>query len=344
MSLQVMQLSSEDDAELTGFLDSLSQESVSVLGYHYPFFRNMLEKLGIGRPMYLGLRRSGQLCGYLPAFLKNSPAGTVFSSLPFFGPNAGVLCAQRDQSEAHSALLEELLRIAKESAALSCSVYTPFLSKTFEPYESSFGQSVVVNKFTQYLELSHVNWSTYIQKNLRRAQKASVTVTSEVTPDRLSTFYEIYRQNCADFGIPLKPRECIELLASDAVRGRHSQFYFASMKGEIVAGLLVLFSPSTVSYYVPCSRADYRVHQPGTLLIDEAVKDAQRRGLKYWNWESSPSRDSGVYQFKKKWGSLEDEYRIYIKTFQSEGDIRRLGRTGLAELFPYYFVWPFDRL
>jgi len=344
MSLQVMQLSSEDDAELSNFLDALSQESVSVLGYHYPFFRNMLEKMGVGRPVYLGLRRSGRLCGYLPAFLKESPVGTVFSSLPFFGPNAGVLCAQRDQAEAHSALLEELLRLAKESNALSCSVYTPFLSKPFESYESAFGESIVVNKFMQYLEISRMNWPPYIQKNLRRAKKASVTVTTDLTRDSLATFYEIYRQNCADFGIPLKPRECIEFLASDAVRGKHSQFYFASMEDQIVAGLLVLFSPSTVSYYVPCSRADYRTHQPGTLLIDEAVKDAQRRGLKYWNWESSPSRDSGVYQFKKKWDSLEDEYRVYIKTFQSEDDIRRLGRTGLAQHFPYYFVWPFDRL
>ncbi len=344
MSLQVVQLSSGDDEELASFLDRLSQESGSVLAYHYPFYRSMLERLGIGRPLYLALRKSGRLCGYLPVFLKQGAAGSVLCSLPFFGPNAGVLCAEQDRLETHTVLLTELLRLAREFDALSCSVYTPFLSKNFGLYDSSFGDSVVVNKLTQYLDLSRVQWSKDIEYDLRRACRASITVNSEVTSERLAGFYEIYSQNCRDYDIPLKPRECIEFLAQDGIKGRHSQFYFASMEGQLVAGLLVLFSPSTASYYIPCSRADYRLHQPGTLLINEAVNDARSRRLKYWNWESSPGRNSGVYQFKRKWGGAEDEYRVYVKTFQSEERIRQLGRDRIVQEFPYYFVWPFDWL
>ena len=61
MSLEVVELFPENDAELTVFLDALARRSPSVLAYHYPFYRDMLTKLGVGRPLYLGLRRSGQL-------------------------------------------------------------------------------------------------------------------------------------------------------------------------------------------------------------------------------------------------------------------------------------------
>ncbi len=344
MSLEVVELSSADDESLTRFLDSLAQHSGSVLAYHYPFYRNMLEKIGVGRPIYLGVRRSGLLCGYLPVFLKQSAAGSVLCSLPFFGPNAGVLCAYEDRVGVHAALLEELLRLAKAVNALSCSVYTPFLFKEFALYASSFGEAVAVDKFTQYLDLQTVQWSGDIERKLRRAQRASVRVSCEITPERLRDFYEIYCQNCEDYGIPQKPWECIESLTSENLRGGFTQLYFAILEDKVIAGLLVLFSRVTASYYIPCSLEEHRSHQPGTLLVDRAVRDARSRGLKYFNWESSPGRDSGVYTFKKRWGALEESYRIYIKAFQSEEKIRQLGRDRITKEFPYYFVWPFDRL
>lgn len=343
MSLQAELLRPDDDAELTEFLDGLAQVSNSVLAYHYPFYRDLLVRLGLGTPVYLGVRRSEQLRGFLPAFSKQSSGGTVYCSLPFFGPNAGVLCGPEDRPEIHAVLLQELLRLAERSSALSCAVYTPFLSQDFALYDDWFKDEVVVNKFTQCLELSWTQWPKEIQYDLRKAERASVTTTTEVTAERLSAFYEIYRQNCSDYGIPPKPWECIEFLADDKFRGRFTQIYFAILDGQVIAGLLVLLSPATASYYLPCSLASHRNLQAGTVLIAQAMEDAKSRGVRYWNWESSPDR-MGVYQFKKKWGSREEEYRTYIKTFQSEETIRQIGRERLANEFPYYFVWPYDRL
>ena len=343
-TLEITQLSPRDDSELTSFLDSLAQQSGAVLAYHYPFYRSMLEKLGIGRAVYLGARREGRLCGYLPAFLKQSAAGSALCSLPFFGPNAGVLCWENDRREVHAALLQELLRVAKDVNALSCSVYTPFLFKDFALYDASFGDAIVVDKFTQYLDLSTARWSNEIERDLRRARKASIQVSCKLNDDRLAAFCEIYSQNCADYCIPRKPWDCIRFLASEQVVGRFSRFYFAMIEDKLIGGLLVLLSPVTASYYLPASRKEYRSDQPGTLLVDAAIRDARSRGIKYWNWESSPGRDSGVYSFKQRWGATEDTYRVYLKSFQSQEKVTGLGREGISQNFPYYFVWPFDRL
>jgi len=344
MSLQLSTLSPGDDADLSTFLNALAKESPSVLAYHYPFYRDMLEGLGVGQPNYLGVRRSGRLCGYLPVFVKQSNLGTAFCSLPYFGPNAGVLCSHEDRVEVHELLLKELLRLAEESHALSCSVYTPFLSKDFALYESSFEAFTVVDKFTQYLDLSTAKWSPEIRNRLRRAQRASISVTCEADGARLKEFYDVYQKNCAEYDIPVKPWMCIEFLADQRLRGRYSQIYMAILEDKVIAGLLVLFSPTTVSYYIPCSLPEYRGYQPLTLLIDRAAEEARARGLAYWNWESAPSRESGVYTFKKRWGAREEPYRIYVKTFQSKDTLREIGRARIAQEFPYFFVWPFDRL
>ncbi len=222
-------------------------------------------------------------------------------------------------------------------------MYTPFLLQDFAFYDSAIAGATVVTRFTQYLNLPSIQWSKEIQYDLRKAQRSPMLVTTEVTPERLAQFYEIYRQNCEDNGIPSKPWECIEFLADRKLHGIHARFYFAILDDKVISGLLVLFSPATASYYVPCTLKDYRSHQPGTLLIARAMEDAKARGLKFWNWENSADR-SGVFHFKKKWGSMEQEYRIYVKALQPEERLRQLGRDRIAEMFPNFFVWPFDKL
>jgi hypothetical protein len=204
--------------------------------------------------------------------------------------------------------------------------------------------ALVTDKFTQYLDLETVTFSKSIAYDLRRSERLGVTVSTDVDAQRRDAFYGLYVQNCIEQGIPVKPRACVEMLLDLEALGRRSAVYFAFHDGEMIGGLLVLRSPMTVSYYIPCTLARARGFQPGTLLIDRAIRDARARGARYWNWESSPSRESGVFQFKKKWGSQEGRYRIYLQPFRSQQYFRDLGRERIADLFPYYFVYPFDRL
>jgi len=345
MHLEITELSSCDE-EIGIFLDTLSRTVPSVLGYHYPFYRDMLLEIGLGKPIYLGAHLNGKLIGLLPAFAFASEAGIVYSSLPFFGPNAGVLCdTDEKRTEIHSALLHALLTHAHRAGALSCSIYTPFLFDEFNLYDAVMPHAIIVNKFTQYLDIESVNWRHgTLGKALRKAERAGVTIVTEVTPERIETFYAIYGQNCAEFGIPQKPKNCVEFLSRPDMIGQHTDIYFAFHEGEMIGGLLILRSPLTISYYIPCSLPNVRILHPGDILIHRAMQDARGRGLRFWNWESSPSRDSGVYRFKKKWGAVESPYRIYVQPFQPSETFKELGKKRIAKHFPFYFVYPFERL
>lgn len=344
MNIDVEELATVQDAEIETFLDELGSLSHAVLGYHYPFYRDVLVEMGVGKPVYLGARLGGELVGMLPAFVRESEIGSAYCSLPFFGPNAGVLCADgRHQDDIHAALLQALLDRARQANALSCSVYTPFLFEDFAQYDR-FRPDVVVEKFTQYTNLQGAAWNSSIRYDLRRAERLGVTIEEGILPERLDAFYAIYRSNCEDYGIPLKPKRCVELLVEPHVVGRRTRLYFAMQGGQMIAGLLAIHSPATASYYIPCTLHEARTLQPGTVLINRSFQDVQEAGVQIWNWEASPSRESGVYRYKEKWNAVEKTYRIYIWTPRGLEPFRQAGKDRLATEFPYFFIYPYDRL
>lgn len=344
MSIDIEELTAVHDAEVEEFLNRLSLESPAVLAYHYPFYRDMLVESGVGRPLFLGARLGADLVGLLPALVRETEVGTAICSLPFFGPNAGVICNESALTQSiHAALIGELLTRARAARALSCAVYTPLMFTDFSQYDA-FTPTAAVEKFTQHNDVVNSEWNGFIRNRLRRAERLDVTITTENTPTRFDEFYAIYSENCGDYGIPLKPKTCVEKLLSPALQGRRSQVYYALQQDQMIGALLLMKSPSTVSYYIPCTRHDARNLQPGTLLVDRAFRDARAEGARVWNWESSPSRESGVYEYKRKWGAVESSYRIYVWCPRGVDALRRIGSETLVRSFPYFFIFPFNQL
>ena len=342
--LVVEELGPSQDADISDFLDHLCRDSPSVLGYHYPFYRDMLVKLQVGKPLYLGVRSNGSLLGILPVFSRQSDIGVVYNSLPFFGPNGGVLChGGPSRQEIHQALLANLLDRVRREKALSCSLYTPFLFGEFRWYEH-FQPDACVHRTTLYTDLTNVDWNSGIKYDLRRARRLGVEISSEVTPGRLAAFYDIYWKTCLDRGIPVKPRASLEFLAGPELLDQRTRIYFALSRDEVIAGLLVVFSRATASYYIPCTRDDFRTLQPGTLLVDRAVSDMRSSGLRFWNWEASPDRESGVYSYKKKWNSIESSYRVYIWCPCGTEALKGIGKDRFRTSFPAFYVYPYDQL
>lgn len=94
MKIDVEELATIQDGEVEAFLDELSRQSSSVLGYHYPFYRDILVELDVGKPVYLGARVGGELVGMLPTFVRESEIGVVYCSLPFFWTKCGSFVCQ----------------------------------------------------------------------------------------------------------------------------------------------------------------------------------------------------------------------------------------------------------
>ncbi len=346
-------LEKENDNSLVAFLNDLGEKHEQVLGYHYPFYRDMLNSIGVGEPYYIALKNSeDSILAVLPGFIKHQKEGSVYSSMPFFGANGGVLCDYESphSNEYHKEILNFLFAKLNKQNIISVSIYTPFNKPNLvETYNDLVSDSIQINKFTSYISLSNFELSNaYVDssalRNVRKALKSGVTIKENVSLEEIDLIYSIYVQNCSDYGIPLKPKETLVYLITNEQAKSYVKTYIAEFEGKMIGALILINSPSTCSYYIPCNVHEYRNMQPNACLIAHALEDARKTGKKFWNWESSPSKESGVYQFKKKWGSTDSEYSIFIKSFKDSTFISDLGQNRIAELFPYFFVYPFNLL
>lgn len=338
-------LEDEFDSKISEFLDDLSETDNCVLGYHYPFYRKMLREIEIGKPHYIGLFEDDHLVALLPGFIKSSKLGKVYSSLPFFGPNAGVLCESSHRIEYTTRIIQFLLEEVNKEDFISSSLYSSFLSDSLAEDESLKNQfPITVEKFTSYIEMKNFSLSSKIRYDIRKSEKAGVIITDKIEPNKIDELYNIYIENCNDFSIPVKPKECVNLLAEEAAKSNKVSITFAEMNGQVIGGLIMIWSKSVASYYLPCALNKFRTLQPNTLLINHALNDAVERNMKIWNWESSPSKESGVYKFKKKWGSTDEAYKVYIRPNKKSDFYENLGSKIISEHFPNYFVYPFDRI
>jgi hypothetical protein len=333
--------------ELEGFLKKCAGASTSILGYHYPLYIEMLEKIGIGEPFCILVNDESQLIGYLPGFIKSSNLGAVYSSMPFFGPNAGLIYEPTlsNIDQIHSEVFDFLFKNLKDLDIVSASIYSPFMNeKVWELYDRSIQPTHVIDKFTSFIDLDNLELNTSLQYDIRKAQRSNVEIRTECSADAIKALYDIYKKNCLDYGIPLKPMECIEFLMNRSNTNSTTETYLAYHQNELIGGLIMMYSDVTASYYLPCSIHEFRSLQPTTLLIKHAMDMAQQRGLKIWNWESSPSKESGVFKFKMKWGSQDGSYKIYVKSFRNPDFFRQLGSEEISRNFPFFFVYPFNLL
>jgi Acetyltransferase (GNAT) domain len=346
MTMNVCLLTPRDDARLVAFLDDLGRASPAALAYHYPFYRDAIAAAGVGEPTSFALEENGAITAVLPGFSRSTDSGTVFASLPFFGPNAGVLTANDGGAFARHRHLLDALRawMRTHPRPLAASLQTPFLLPDFTAYDTLLPDALVVDRFTQQVDIQAGEWPSKVRYDLRRAVNLGVTVERGLTGEKLDAFYQLYVDNAQAVGIAVKPRAVVDQLAIRGVAEGRVKLYSAWHEGRFVAGLMVLWGPSVVSYYLPCNLDAARSLQPGMLLIDAAVQDARAAGRRWWNWEGSPSRESGVYMFKKRWGSTESAYRTYALPFQPPEIFATLGKERIAAEFPYTFVYPFNRL
>jgi hypothetical protein len=329
------------DAAYDRFLSAY--EGSNLLGYYTLTFRDVISQTLGDEFFYFVATQAAQPVAILPGFLRRTPAGNVFNSLPFFGPNAGILYdPDCDREVVFAALFEALEELMRTENVISASVYEPLFSQDRDLYERHFRPTHVTRRSTQVTDLTHeLSWSKAREWDIRKARRSGVeTVPGAVTAadPHLNAFYSIYSKNCADNGAPRKPRSFFDAVWN--MRCPDARIRYAFHDGALVGGLLMFGAGTSASYYTPAVDRDARKLQVLPLLIDEMATALRDEGFRRWNWERSPSRESGVFQFKARWGAAVSDYAVFTRVLCGESEIRRLVED--FERFRYYFVVPFE--
>jgi len=327
----------------------------NVLFFHHPCYLKLLEEHLDATSYIVCIEDNGDGCNVvLPFLVKKGSKGKVANSLPYFGSNGSFICSGDSHSLSFLKIkaLSELEEWCKNEKVVSLNIVTNYFDQTeknwfkvhYRPdYMSErFGQVTSLPNYTQNYDSELLcQFQEPRPRNIRKAINSGVTIRKANNDKDWEFLFEVHKENMEGIGAPVKKRAFFTLVKKE-LQEEFYTLYIAEIESNPIACMLVFHTTQTVEYYTPGTLYAYRNQQPSALLIFEAMKEFAQKGYKFWNWGGSSSRESGVYDFKKKWGAEEMPYYHMTKIFDST--IYNSTSKELLEEYPGFFVVPFNQL
>ena len=355
MKLHVELLSESNETQYIGWLAELK----TTLFYASLSYRNFLLRcLNDSEAYYFLAFEDEQLVGALPAFLKkNLSMGNILNSLPFFGSNGGLIVhpLAKDPLSVQRLLLDAFHYLAREKQVAASTIVSSPIDPRADFYEAYSNYTFRDERIGQLTHLPFHDLSSPLiceklmdlfhkktRNSIRKAQTSGVQIRHTDEVDALESLAEMHKTTMNAIGAPAKPWFVFMAIRESFHYDDDYRVYIAEMNGNMVGGLLVFFYNQIAEYYIPATVEGARIFQPMSLLIFEAMQEAVKRGCQYWNWGGTGLNATGVYNFKKRWGTEDHRYFYYTRIYDS--DILKQSPEVILEAYPYYYVFPFNQV
>lgn len=304
--------------------------------HHTPEWKRFLEKTFSYQPQYLfATTDTGELAGLLPLFyIRSRLTGDRLCSVPF-SPQCGCL----GDREVCAALFSEAIAISKKLHSNTIEIRSPTGLENFK-------ESCTFSTYLLSLSSNPEEIRQKVHKSARRAIKKSeqlgVTVTTSTQKEDLKEFYEINRDNKQLLGVPCHPWKFFENLFA-ALEG-YVYLYLSHHNNTVIAGGIMECYKDTFLYGYGAADPGSLHVQPYYAFIWKSIEDACHQGYKTYDFGRVSSENSGLIEFKKKWGTEEKKlcYSVYplsskLSLPNRDTPLFRLGNTFIRKMpLPVY--------
>jgi hypothetical protein len=316
----------------------------------------VVAELGPDRPRFLVCSEAGRDVAGLPLYLFEHPLGNVLSSVPQAGPLGGVFCrrelGEEERERAYAGLLRRADDLARETRCLSLTLITNPFRPDLPLYERHLAPDHVLENFTQFIALEEVvvdgrlvlrdlERRTSLSRNLRKARAAGL----EVEPCRSDADFEawlrVHAQAHARLGVTPLPRRLLENARRVLEPLGKSLLLLAKAGGEVASGCLYVLHRDVLDVFLLSMNTEYADRGPNFLLTERSLLWARQRGVRIYNWQSAPSRESGVYRYKAQWGSREAPYHFVTRRLCPPERLQQIGLERLRAEYRGHYVVPF---
>ena len=294
----VRSLAAADAGRWSAFVDG---QPVANL-YHTLAWRDVIEAVFGHRAHYLLAEREGRVVGVLPLFRVRMPLlGSKLISLPYDIGSGGALAADEP---AERALIERAVALARERRVdfleLRCA------RAHAVPESLGFRRSEPVLLSEMELDGEATVWgrvSRDHRKAMRKAVTRGVAVRETDRPEDFERFYRVYLRAFRAFGTPPYPARYFPALHRHLSATRSVRLLLAEVDGRCVGGLLLFCrGPNWVSKFAAClpEAVSLRTYP---LLYGRAIELGLAAGCRRLGWGSSARSQTGLIEFKDRWGS-----------------------------------------
>ena len=319
-----------------------------VIPQNHPIWIDILGTLGDDCGALLAMDHE-ELLGWIPYAVRRGSHGAVVNSLPLVAYGGPAGCAGDEATAA--ALLEALRGFASSVSADVLTVATsPFLSEAAEAtYRKVLAPTHEFENFVQVQELrphplEQLSGKSKVtmRSKVRRARSHGLRVVSALTSDQLEDWLAIYHARYVDLGARPYPDAFHREAFERAVPAGAAEFWgVVDVDGQtLVGGVMFLTSGAVTDYFSSAFLSSHNHLNPATLLLHDAFTTFAARGVRWFNWQSSPGR-GGVYEYKARWGAREARHAYLCVLFNQRSKLFDLDIPAMQEAYPLRFVLPY---
>lgn len=291
--------------------------------------------------------RGGRVEAWLTYAVSRQGAVTVLGSLPYLA-YAGFYAADAATSRM---LLARYREIAEEQRADVASIGTsPLLTADDErTWREAFRPTHELENFVQLHDLQRHPLESLAKKRrdaflseIRRAPAAGWRVVSSLTAAQLEAWLKIYKDRYREIGATPYPDSFHRAAHTLAVPSGAAEVW-GVLDGEacLRGAVLFLVSRREVTYFSSAFDEEGRRLQATTFLLDQAFRSFIGRGIRMFNWQSSPGR-GGVFRYKKRWGAREHRHLYLAALLRTDSALFTMRPDAVRAAFPLRFVLPFS--
>lgn len=147
---------------------------------------------------------------------------------------------------------------------------------------------------------------------IRRAQKDGVEIIQADSEEFLKKFYEIHMETVRRHKFIPFSFEYIKQEVEAFKQDKQISIFLAKYAGEIISSAIIVFYGNEAFYHHGASSSKFSKVPSSYLTLFEAIKEAQKRGLKKFNFygivEDKPKHPwYGLSKFKKGFGGYESD-------------------------------------
>jgi hypothetical protein len=273
------------------------------------WFRVLKEGFDIPIVAYC-LERDGKICLVLPGVIFNFGIVKMFYSNIPYGGFVG-----------DSRLIVSSL-VGFEKSLKRDAIHIIRIGRNFDsqfPDLDGYRQEIA---FTHLIDLQELNeeqlWKGYkkrVRRDIRKAEKSGISIHDAVGSVEIETLFGIYletmRRNEAH---NIWTKKMLHAIYGHLVHQGKARILLAKLNGQIIAGIILLFSPETVYYFFAASANRYLSFCPNDLLVHHAICLTIREGRRYFDLMTSQREDLALMNFKEKWGAQKYPFYFYEKS------------------------------
>lgn len=302
------------EAELRD-IEELQGSVFGSLIYTTPEFVNFIQRMEQCEAEWWLAYERGRLVGCAPLLSKTGPLGRVSNSLPYFGSN-GYPVSPSDS------VVQELARSIRANVVSDPNLISwVTVMNPFRPATSATAKAFGLprdTRISQFLSIEDrgaddllSTFDSQRRRNIAKAVRCGVVIKSNRTQEALEFLARAHEEGMQRIGGRVKPLLAFQTLV-DCLVGSQWNLSLALHKGEPIAGLLTLRHGDIVEYFTPAVLNAYRDTQALSLLIFEEMAKYAASGAKIWNWGGTWLSQTGVYEYKRRWGSDELDYHYFV--------------------------------